>query len=164
VRVGKDDLRVEAYGTVDETNAAIGLARALGAPRAVDDVLACVQNELFVVGSELACTPGKEDRLRLSLIGKAEIERIEQAIDAAEGVLPPLQQFILPTGTPAAAALHHARTICRRAERSGWAARRSTPIREELLVYLNRLSDLLFVLARRCNLEASVEDTPWASR
>jgi cob(I)alamin adenosyltransferase len=160
-RVDKDDARVEAYGTVDETNAAIGTARAAKPPETVERVLAEVQADLFVLGAELACVAGKEDKLRMRLLAAADIARLEQAIDASEATLAPLTSFVLPGGTPAAAALHHARTVCRRAERRVLAAGRQSPVRADVLIYLNRLSDLLFVLARRANHEAGIADQPW---
>lgn len=160
-RVDKDDARVDGYGTVDETNAAIGVARAAGLTVEIDAVLAAVQSDLFTLGAELACVPGHEARLKLALLGGPDIERLERAIDAAEEGLAPLTSFVLPGGTPGAAALHAARTACRRAERRVVALRRSSPVRDEVIVYLNRLSDLLFVLARRANHEAGVPDVPW---
>lgn len=163
-RVDKDDARVEAYGTVDETNSAIGMARAAHAPETVERVLAEVQVDLFVLGAELACVAGKEDKLKMRLLSHEDVVRLERAIDEAEASLAPLTSFVLPAGTPAAAALHHARTVCRRAERRVLAAGRQASIRNELLVYLNRLSDLLFVLARRANREAGVADEPWIPR
>ncbi len=163
-RVGKDDPRVEAYGTVDETNAVIGAARAIGLPESVDDVLARVQDDLFTLGAELACAPGKEDKLGMATVSSDDVTRLEQSIDNAEDGLSPLKSFVLPGGTAAAAALHHARTVCRRAERRTLAARHSTEIRDEVVVYLNRLSDLLFALARRANHEAGVPDVPWSPR
>lgn len=160
-RVDKDDARVDAYGTVDETNAAIGVARTAGLSPAVDAVLAAVQSDLFTLGAELACVPGHEARLKLHLVGAADIERLEQAIDRAEEGLAPLASFVLPGGTAGAAALHAARTICRRAERRVVALRHGSAVRDEIVIYLNRLSDLLFVLARRENHEAGVPDVPW---
>src|SRR5262249_5207923 len=149
-RVKKASARVEAYGMVDETNAAIGVARATKLERFTDDVLAQVQIDLFTVGAELACVPGKESKLSMKLVDVADAERLEKAIDTAEEGLPPLKSFILPGGSPQAAALHLARTICRRAERSVLALD-DAPLRPEIVVYLNRLSDLLFVLARKAN-------------
>jgi cob(I)alamin adenosyltransferase len=163
-RVDKDDLRVEAYGSIDETNAVIGSARAASPPKTVDQVLELVQSDLFVLGAELACVPGKEDRLRMRLIGGDDISRLEQAIDDSESLLAPLRSFVLPSGTTAATTLHHARTVCRRAERRLQTAGRASPVRAELGIYLNRLSDLLFVLARRCNHELGVADVPWNPR
>jgi cob(I)alamin adenosyltransferase len=163
-RVDKDDARVEAYGSVDETNAVIGRVRAADPPASVDRVLELVQSDLFVLGAELACVPGKEDKLKMRLIGDEQILRLEQAIDEHESVLAPLTSFVLPAGTPAATALHHARTVCRRAERRLLSAGRASAVRAEVGIYLNRLSDLLFVLARRCNHEAGVADVPWNPR
>jgi len=163
-RVRKDDTRVDAYGTVDETNAAIGAARAAGLPQSVNAVLGRVQADLFTLGAELACVPGKESKLATLPLGPSDIERLERAIDDAEAGLPPLKNFVLPGGAPGAALLHLARTVCRRAERRVLAASRTSPVRNELIVYVNRLSDLLFVLARRANQEANVADVPWNPR
>ncbi len=163
-RVDKDDPRVEAYGTVDETNAVIGCARAHGVGSNVDALLAELQADLFAVGAELACVPGREDKLGMKLVDHGDVERLEHAIDDAERGLPALKSFVLPGGNPAAAALHHARTVCRRAERRVLTSSNDTELREELVVYLNRLSDLLFVLARRVNHDAGVEDVPWQAR
>jgi cob(I)alamin adenosyltransferase len=159
-RVPKASARVEAYGTVDETNAAIGVARATRLSAAVDAVLARVQEDLFVLGAELACVPGRETKLAMQLLGGADIERLEHAIDEADAACAPLKTFVLPGGSPQAAALHVARTVCRRAERAVLAIDDATP-RRELVVYLNRLSDLLFALARRANVDAGVADVPW---
>jgi cob(I)alamin adenosyltransferase len=163
-RVDKDDARVEAYGTVDETNSVIGWARATGLPAAIDAVLGQVQRDLFALGAELACAPGKEDRLTMTRLEQSDVERLERAIDDAEQGLAPLKSFVLPGGAPGAAALHHARTVCRRAERRTLASARAATVRRELAVYLNRLSDLLFVLARRANHDAGVADVPWQPR
>jgi len=163
-RVDKDDPRVEAYGTIDELNAVVGVARAATLPTEIEAALARVQEDLFVVGAELATLPGKEDKLPMHLAGPAETDRLERAIDAMEAMLKPLTSFVLPGGSLASAALHQARTVCRRAERRTLHASRTTPVRAELLVYLNRLSDFLFVAARRANQLAGVEDVPWAPR
>ena len=163
-RVDKDDPRVEAYGTVDATNAVIGTARSAGVPPAVDTLLAELQADLFVLGAELACVPGREDMLKMRLIDHADVERLERAIDTSEEALPRLKSFVLPGGTPGAAALHLARTVCRRAERRLLSSSNDGEVRAELSIYLNRLSDLLFVLARRANHEAGIEDVPWAPR
>jgi len=159
-RVPKDDPRVEGYGTVDELNACVGVARAHGLGKTTDDVLASVQADLFALGAELACTSGKEDKLPMRRLDAADAERLERAIDAAEEGLPKLTSFILPGGSEQASALHLARTVCRRAERSIISVR----ARSELVIYLNRLSDLLFTLARRENHERGVADVPWAPR
>ena len=156
-RVPKSSARVDAYGTVDELNAIVGLARVAKLDAATDAVLAAVQVDLFTLGAELATVPGKEDKLKMRLIDGADAERLEKAIDEAEIGLPPLTNFVLPGGSPGAAALHHARTVCRRAERLVLGLP-DAPARSELVVYLNRLSDLLFVLARKANKEANVTD------
>jgi cob(I)alamin adenosyltransferase len=162
-RVKKASLRVDAYGTVDELNATLGLARAAGVEADVDGLLAHIQADLFTLGAELACVPGKEGKLSMRLIDAADSARLEQAIDVSEGKLPPLTNFVLPGGSPAAAALHLARTVCRRAERAVLAIDDGEP-RGEIVIYLNRLSDLLFSLARGENLAKSVPDVLWAPR
>ncbi len=162
-RIAKASPRVEAYGTVDETNAFLGVARATQLHPEIDAVLARVQEDLFTVGAELACVPGKEDKLPGTRIGEPDIARLEAAIDAADAACPPLASFVLPGGSPQAAALHVARTVSRRAERAVLALH-ETPVRHEVAIYLNRLSDLLFVLARRANVAAGVPDVPWKPR
>ena len=163
-RVGKDSARVEAYGTVDELNAVLGTARTARPPADVDEVLAQIQEELFVVGAELATVSGKEERLRMRLVDDEHVTRLEGAIDAFEATLPPLETFVLPGGSSAGAALHHARTVCRRAERLVLASSRDGGVRPVVIKYLNRLSDLLFVAARRTNAAAGVPDVPWVPR
>ena len=141
-RVAKDSARVEAYGTVDECNSAIGLVLAVpDLPPAVQGVLTEVQHDLFDLGGEL-CIPGHR------AITDAHVLRVEQALDKFNADLPPLKEFILPGGGPAAAACHLARTIVRRAERRTWTVAREGELAPEPMRYLNRLSDLLFVLAR----------------
>jgi cob(I)alamin adenosyltransferase len=164
VRVNKDSERVEAYGTVDELNAVLGLVRASGAPAEIDELLEAIQNDLFAVGAEIACAPGKEVRLGCEPVGDGRIAALEQAIDRADSALPALKNFVLPGGSPSAAALHHARTVCRRAERLLVRTGRSGSMRNELVIYLNRLSDLLFALARRANQLAGLPDVPWQPR
>lgn len=149
-RVAKQSLRVEAYGTVDEANAAIGLAR-LYADAEADAMLARIQNELFDLGADL-CTP--EDGRRASgalRIAAAQTARLEREIDEMNKALQPLDSFILPGGTPAAAHLHLARTVTRRAERLVCALAAAEKVNPEAVKYLNRLSDHLFVLGRRVN-------------
>jgi len=162
-RVKKASQRVEAYGTVDETNATIGVARATGLSPWIDVVLARVQEDLFTLGAELACVPGKEAKLPAAPIAEADIARLEAAIDDADAACPALTSFVLPGGSPQAAALHVARTVSRRAEREVLALE-DAPARREVVVYLNRLSDLLFALARRANVDAGVADVPWKPR
>ena len=141
-RVQKEHLRVEAYGTVDEANSAIGVLLAIpGLPGAVAECLTNVQHELFDLGGELS-VPGHR------AITERDVERLEQTLDQFNEHLPPLKDFILPGGGPAAAACHVARTITRRAERRVWSLARCENVAAEVPKYLNRLSDLLFVLAR----------------
>ena len=163
-RVSKDDARVEAYGTVDETNAAIGLALAHCQVPSVRRVLGEVQSDLFTVGAELASVSGHESRLGISLLTDADVTRLEQAIDEAEASLPPLKNFILPGGPPDVAALHLARTLARRAERRVLTLCAREPVRPTVLMYLNRLADLLFVLARLAAHENGAAELPWAPR
>lgn len=165
VRVSKDALRVEVYGTIDELNAVLGLTRSLDIPSAVDDVLGIVQHRLFTLGAELAIASGKKaggDRDK-EQIDKQDVEVLETAIDQFEGTLQPLREFILPSGTTAAAQLHVARAVCRRAERRLIALAKEPyeTVRDLLIVYVNRLSDLLFVLARVANAAASRADVAW---
>jgi cob(I)alamin adenosyltransferase len=162
-RVPKASARVEAYGTVDETNAFLGVARTTGLPPAIDAILAPIQEDLFTLGAELACVPGKEGKLSMTPIGEADIARLEHAIDEADGACPPLKSFVLPGGSPQAAALHVARTVCRRAERAVLALD-DAPARGDVVIYLNRLSDLLFALARWANVLAGIADVPWNPR
>ncbi|RUL88535.1 cob(I)yrinic acid a,c-diamide adenosyltransferase [Tautonia sociabilis] len=161
-RVSKHDRRIEAYGTVDELNAVLGVARS--APEIgpeLDRRLGRIQEELFTVGAALA-DPDPEGPFH-GAVAPAFIDRLEREIDAVEAGLPPLEHFILPGGSPAASRLHLARTVCRRAERAVIALR-ETPgqsVPGPIVVYLNRLSDYLFVLARAANAEAGVADVPW---
>lgn len=158
-RVPKSSLRVASYGDVDELNAALGVARAAGVPPAVDEVLDVLQHQLFDLGAELSTPPNEEAPARVSA---EDVAWLEGAIDRAEAELPKLKQFILPGGTAGAAALHLARTICRRAERATVALRHAEPETSPVVLqYVNRLSDLLFVLARRANHGAGQGDVPW---
>ena len=158
-RVPKHALRVVAYGTVDEANAAIGIAR-LHADPAADAMLGRIQNDLFDLGADL-CTPEGGRRSAGALrIAAAQVERLEREIDAMNVTLRPVDSFILPGGTPAAAHLHLARTITRRAERLVSELAGSEPINPEALKYLNRLSDHLFVLGRRLN-DGGALDVLW---
>ncbi len=164
VRVQKDDARVEAYGTVDEANAAIGLARSHSTRPYLQRVLDELQADLFTLGAELASVPGSEGKLGIALLNDEDVARLERAIDDAEAPLPPLKNFILPGGPPEVASLHYARTVARRAERRVLTLGRAEPVRGAVLVYLNRLADLLFVLARRAQHENGGTDVPWAPR
>lgn len=163
-RVRKDDSRIEAIGSVDEVNAAIGLvrlelSRSGVAPEGVDGVLAQSQHRLFDLGAELA-TPS-ENRTRKTALGDSHVSQLEDAIDRFEAGLEPLRAFILPGGAAAAAQLHMARCVCRRSERRLVELAAVEPIRGELLRYVNRLSDLLFVLARAVNQANRVPDVIW---
>lgn len=163
--VSKATPRVEAYGAVDEANACLGLARLhTAADPALDAMLARIQNELFDLGADLA-TPPKDGEAEGSVlrIVQSQVDRLESEIDALNDALPPLASFVLPGGTPAAAALHLARTVCRRAEREAVRlGEAGEPVGPEALRYLNRLSDLLFVAARWANDKGRAEVT-WRS-
>lgn len=162
-RVEKDHARVEAYGDVDELNAVIGAARAVEMMPRVDEILAPVQRDLFAIGALLA-TPHPEkhrEQLEKARLSDKRIAQLEQAIDDGEDELEPLKAFILPGGTPKASALHVARTVCRRAERSIIRLQRTDEVPQIIIVYLNRLSDLLFVLARVANRRAGAGEVTW---
>lgn len=160
-RVNKDDERIEAYGTIDELNAVLGLARAAGLPQEVDAVVERLQHALFSVGAELA-TPDPATA-GTTFVDEAQIAWLETSIDANEQHLPPLREFILPGGTRGASVLHVARGVCRRAERCVVTLQRSggTATANGVLRYLNRLGDLLFVLARRANALEGHSDIVW---
>lgn len=163
-RVSKASLRVDAYGTVDELNAHLGVAIAqLRHPR-VPAELTRIQAELFCVGAELASNPDKSLQTGLPLVDEAAVLRLEGCIDDLEGELAPLTTFILPGGTAGAGQLHVARAVCRRAERLTVALAGAETVRGETLRYLNRLSDLLFVMARAENHASGVADVAWSGR
>jgi cob(I)alamin adenosyltransferase len=160
-RVPKDHRRVAAYGDVDETNAAIGAVRAL-APAPLAPLLSGVQRDLFAIGAQLADPARKVAAKRAkAAVTASHVRRLEKAIDAREARLPPLRTFVLPGGTPTAALLHQARTVCRRAERSVVTLAREEDVDPRVVVYLNRLSDLLFVLARSENQRAGLDEPRW---
>ncbi len=160
-RVVKADPRVEACGHVDELNAALGLARAAGPDPSLDARLEHLQRDLLALGAQLADPRSRlAGRVARASLGPADIARLEQWIDAADAELPPLTRFVLPGGSAAAAALHLSRTICRRAERHIVALGEGA-VAPDLLAYVNRLSDLLFVLARLANARAGVPDREW---
>jgi cob(I)alamin adenosyltransferase len=159
-RVSKHDPRVETYGDVDELNAWLGLARASHVDPAIEQDIVQLQRDLFALGAQLADPADKlAPRVTKAIIGDADVERLEAAIDRLEADLPPLRRFILAGGTPAGAALHVARTVCRRAERRMVAL--DPPVDPVLLRYVNRLSDLLFVMARVVNHRGGVPETEW---
>ncbi len=162
-RVGKDHPRVEAYGDVDELNAAIGVARSAAPMPRIDEVLVPIQRDLFSIGAMLA-TPNLEkmrEQLEKARVDEARIGELEGSIDACERELEALRSFIVPGGTPKAAALHVARTVCRRAERRVVHLGRQVEIPEIVVRYLNRLSDLLFMLARLANKQAGAGEVTW---
>ena len=159
--VPNDDPRVAVYGDVDELNAALGLARAAGLPGDLDEMAAAVQRDLFAIGARLADPRSRiSERVTKARIGRADVERLEGWIDGVDGALPPLRSFILPGGGPPGAALHQARAVCRRAERAivGLGVDAVEP---ELLRYVNRLSDLLFALARAVNHRSGAAEVEW---
>jgi len=161
-RVRKDDARVEAYGALDELNALLGTARAHGLPPHLETLAARLQEELFVLGADLATPTDTKARAdRVVRIDEDAVRRLEQEIDACEEALEPLTTFILPGGSGGGAALHHARTVCRRAERRIVSLTRGVPVSEHALPYVNRLSDLLFVMARAANAAAGAPEPPW---
>jgi len=152
-RVSKDAPRIWAYGTVDELNSVIGVARAGKPDKKTDAILADIQNDLFDLGAELAGAPG--------CLRQSQIDALEKLMDVCNAKLGPLREFILPGGMPVAAQLHVARTICRRAERFCVRLRHEEKIGALVIPYLNRLSDALFVLARWVNYQAGQQDTFW---
>lgn len=161
-RVPKTHPRVEAYGDVDELNAALGLARAIEMMPRVDEIIVSLQRDLFAIGALLA-TPDRDKmkrQLEKASIDERRIRELEQAIDDGDAELEPLRAFIVPGGTPKAAALHVARTVCRRAERRVIALDQEE-IPSIVIVYLNRLSDLLFTLARVANRRAGAGEVTW---
>ncbi|MEX2582933.1 MAG: cob(I)yrinic acid a,c-diamide adenosyltransferase [Gemmatimonadota bacterium] len=167
-RVPKDDLRVDAYGEVDELNAVVGLAAVAAETSAAASTLErlrAIQEDLFAIGAHLAtpATGGKAaDHLPPLPLGR--IEEMEAWMDEAGERLPPLRNFLLPGGTESAARFHLARTVCRRAERRVLTLHRHSPVESGILVYLNRLSDLLFTFARLANHLEGREDVPWIGR
>jgi len=160
-RVRKDNPRIDAYGTVDELNAILGLARCQKLPPEIDALIAGIQHTLFDLGAELA-TPDPAS-CGTDLISTGQIEALEAAIDKYDATLPPLRTFILPGGVPGAAWLHLARTVCRRAERHvvTLGHEKDSKLSPHVLIYLNRLGDLLFVLARAVNHVAGHADIQW---
>jgi cob(I)alamin adenosyltransferase len=160
-RVSKADARVDAYGDVDELNACLGAVRAAGIDADIADLLASIQKELFAVGARLADPSSRiAGRVTKAAVTDADIHRLEGAIDRLEAELPPLRKFILPGGSGAGAQLHLARTVCRRAERRVVGLGPGA-VESLVIVYLNRLSDLLFVMARAVNQRAGVPEIEW---
>jgi len=162
-RVPKHDLRVEAYGDVDELNAVLGMARCIEVMPRIDEVLVPIQRDLFAIGALLA-TPDRDkmaSHLAKARIDEERITELEHAIDDGESELDPLHAFIIPGGTPKAAALHMARTVCRRAERHVVRLQQDVELPALAVIYLNRLSDLLFTLARLANRRAGAGEVTW---
>ena len=160
-RVPKDSLRVRAYGAVDELNSALGLAGAAVLCPRLAEIWPVLQNELFSLGSDLCFIEGDPAREHILPVQAQQVVQIERWIDELAGVVGPLTNFVLPGGTLGAAHLHLARTVCRRAERDVLALSHAEPISPHLLAYLNRLSDLLFVMARFENHARGVAETQW---
>ncbi len=163
-RVGKDDVRVEAYGTVDELNALLGVAVCAALDSDLARLLTRIQHDLFNLGADLATPESageQHGRATVERVPETTIEAMEAEIDRLETELPPLTRFILPGGSPLAAHLHHARTVCRRAERRCVTVANSETLNPNIVRYLNRLSDLLFVMARAANAHTGASDIPW---
>ena len=163
-RVPKNSLRIEAYGTVDELSSWIGYARSLLKDKDVDEVLEKVQRDLFLVCADLATRPEKGRPQKAAQVTDTMVKHLEEAIDRLDAELPPLSTFIVPSGTIAAAALHVARTVARRAERRTVTLAQQEALNPQVVPYLNRLSSLLFVLVRIVNKRSGVEESKWSSR
>ncbi len=163
-RVSKDAPRMESNGTVDELNSVLGLALAHGLSPRLAETLPVIQNELFHLGSDLCFTEEDKEKYQIPLIEARHIEKLEEIIDTLNPLVGPLENFILPGGSPGAAYLHLARTVCRRAEREVVSLARDEAIGGYVLAYLNRLSDLLFVMSRYENRERGVDEPLWDSR
>lgn len=160
-RVRKSDARLNCYGTIDELNAALGVAIAGQSPGAIFDSIRRVQHELFTLGAHLATPEDSPSTSSLPLLDESTVHQLEMEIDQADHELPPLRNFILPGGCELAARLHLARTICRRAERLLVDFSMDRPLNPLILTYVNRLSDWLFVMARLANKRAGLSDIPW---
>lgn len=162
-RVSKADLRIEAYGTVDELNSHMGLVRDMKENSGRTDLLISIQHNLFVIGSMLAAEPGN-DKVQVPKIDSSDIQQLEEAMDKMDEQLPPMKNFILPGGHPAISQAHIARTICRRAERRIVSLFDHEPGDELIIQYMNRLSDYLFMLSRMLARDLDVTETPWIPR
>jgi cob(I)alamin adenosyltransferase len=163
-RVQKDHPRVRAYGSVDELNSFIGLALAQGLSQRLAETLPPIQNQLFHLGAELSFPPGEGEEYKIPKIGGRHIQSLEELIDELNAVVGPLENFILPGGSSGAAALQVARAVCRRAERRVVILMSNEEVRAEALAYLNRLSDLLFVMARYENKQRGIAEPLWDTR
>ena len=160
-RVSKASLRVDAYGDVDETNSQIGVARSFAKDGKIAEILEGIQEDLLALGSDLATPLHSPARSSARQITAADVKRLENSIDEIEERNTPLRRFVLPAGSNTASFLHVARTVCRRAERKVAALREKEAINEQCLIYLNRLADLLFVLARFANKREDIEEVEW---
>lgn len=160
--IGKNSLRIKAYGTVDELNSILGIVLTHPLSERGETIIKELQNQLFILGADLATLPSK--KTKIDRIGQKEVKQLEDWIDELDEKLPSLTAFILPGGAPAGATLHLARTVCRRAERHTVALKLENPVSDETIIYLNRLSDLLFVMARFENREAGETETQWKSK
>jgi cob(I)alamin adenosyltransferase len=168
-RVSKDHPRIEAYGTVDELNAVLGLVlaacdRGHAFERRTHEVISALQSRLFDIGADLATPEGAKQQAKIHRIDDADVSEAEAWIDEMESANPPLRTFVMPAGTEVAARLHLARTVCRRAERAIISLGSIEPVGDPLLRYMNRLSDLFFAMARRANHERGIPDAPWTAK
>lgn len=163
-RVPKDSIRIETYGTVDELSSEIGAAIAQGLHPRLGETLARIQNELFNVGSDLCILEEDKAKMPVPVVEERHVDALERLMDELSKELSPLENFILPGGTPGAAQLHVARTVCRRAERLAVSLAREEAVGPFVIRYLNRLSDTLFVMARYENLKRGIPDVLWDSR
>ena len=162
-RVSKSDVRIDAYGTIDELNAYVGLLRDQEVNKKRYEVLIEIQDRLFTIGSLLATEPGNT-KVKVPLLADGDISFLEKQIDSMETELPPLKSFVLPGGHPSVSFCHVARTVCRRAERNIIALDQLEKVDSLIIKYVNRLSDYFFVLGRKMALELNVEETPWTPR
>ena len=162
-RVSKSDLRIDTYGTVDEVNAHIGLLRDQPVNEKRRELLIKIQDKLFTMGSRLAADPAKPVPEYLPEITSDDVMRLESEMDIMDEALPVMKHFILPGGHPSVSYCHIARCVCRRAERLLIKLQENEPVSDILVIYLNRLSDFLFVLARKMSQELEVEEIPWRS-
>ncbi len=159
-RVAKYNLRIEAYGTVDELNSHLGVVRSTEIDQKVKEELIAIQNMLFTMGSQLAMEPGNT-KVSIPTLSEADVTFLEKAIDVMDDLLPPMRNFVLPGGHPAVAATHVARCVCRRAERIVLHLKDESDVQNPIPVFLNRLSDYLFVLSRKLSQDLGAEEIPW---
>ncbi len=162
-RVSKDTLRVHAFGSVDELNSFIGLALSSGLSDRLSETLPAIQNQLFNLGADLSYLPDEDERIAMPRVEDRHIAELNALVDELEEFAGPLENFILPGGSPGSAYLHVARTVCRRAERETVALNHEEPVDPNVLAYLNRLSDALFLMARYENIRKGVSEPLWNS-